>query len=141
MNIVIIEQGKDTYTAFGEKAGFQMGTTIRKKAYKEEVERVVIERFNSQFHVLKQAGANIPTTHKKTKHNITWLTSADVVAFANNTFANNTFVANPVTNKPKIYEILENPNGGLTLVKHDKELLDEDEAKIKLFETAVNGGK
>lgn len=141
MNIIIIEQGKDTYTVFGERAGYPLGSTIRKVAKKEEIERITVERFHSQVQVLKQAGADIPNTYKTQKYNITWVTSADVFAFANNTFVNNTFMATPATSKPKIYEILENSNGGLTLVKHDKELLDEDEAKIKLFETAVNGGK
>lgn len=40
--------------------------------------------------------------------------------------------------KPKIYEIKEKDNGFL-VVKHDQELLDEDEVKLKLFEKSVNG--
>lgn len=134
MNIVIIEQGKDTYTAIGERAGYPLGSTIRKEAHKAEIERIVVERFHSQIQVLKQGGADIPNTYKTIKHNITWISSADIFAFVNNTF-----VAKSATHKPKIYEILKNQNGGLTLVKHENELLDEDEAKIKLFETAVNG--
>lgn len=135
MNIVIIEQGKDTYTAFGERAGYPLGSTIRKVAHKEEIERIVVERFFSQIQVLKQAGANIPNTYRTVKHNITWVSSADIFAFVNNTF-----MAKSSTGKPKIYEVLDDGKG-LRLIKHDKELLDEDEAKIKLFETAVNGGK
>ena len=41
------------------------------------------------------------------------------------------------TSKPKIYEI-QNKDGGFFVVKHDKELLDEDEVKLKLFEKSVN---
>lgn len=50
------------------------------------------------------------------------------------------FIEKPVVKscKPKIYEIKEKDNGFL-VVKHDQELLDEDEVKLKLFEKSVNG--
>ena len=136
MNIVIIEQGKDTYTAISERSGYPLGTTIRKVARKQEIERIALERFNSQVHILKQDGADIPNVYKTIKHTITWVSACDIYAFANNNFA-----AKSVNSKPKLYEIQKNTNGGFTLIKHNAELLDEDEAKIKLFETAVNGDK
>ena len=39
--------------------------------------------------------------------------------------------------KPKIYEI-QNKDGGFMVIKHDQELLDEDEVKLKLFAKSVN---
>ena len=48
------------------------------------------------------------------------------------------FVPAKKSSKPKIYEI-QNKDGGFLVVKHDHELLDEDEVKLKLFEKSVNG--
>ena len=50
------------------------------------------------------------------------------------------FIEKPAvkSGKPKIYEIKEKDSGFL-VVKHDQELLDEDEVKLKLFEKSVNG--
>lgn len=132
--------GKDVYMAWGYREDMPMATVVRCKESlsRDEIEQMVWGRFAVQFMEWKYRGYS-QKSKKGTRldHSFLWVDAETI---------NETVLAGApqqlplidTNRKPKIYEVAV-VDGGLKLIKHDAELLDEDEAKLKLFERAVNG--
>ena len=145
--IIMMNLGDGVVSGFGYLDGIPVGSCILSRnrddmpQTQKDLERTMRTRMYSQVIEWQKYGKKRPANGKHMEWNIMWIDPKDVIDLANNGKPVQIPLLNePIKAKPKIYEVLDDGNG-LRLIKHDKELLDEDEAKIKLFETAVNGGK
>lgn len=140
--VIMIDLGGNTVTAFGWKNGVSLGTTVFRVedgVSRWELEKRVLARFSSQY--ITSGGASGVVTPRE-KWDVKWFDVNKILELDN---SGELFpqVAQPVkqpSGKPKIYEVVDDGNG-LRLITHERELLDEDEAKLALFAKAVNGGK
>lgn len=139
INIIVVKHDDKNYTAFGKREGATLSSTIHleEPESKRQIEKILSVRFGSQIVKARTDGVNIKKSTGKGIYNFQWVDFESVENWINKPLD---LPAAPVVKKakPKLYEVQINPNGGLTLIKHEKELLDEDEAKIRLFEAAVN---
>lgn len=137
--IVLMDLGKGVFNAYGWRKGVPLASAVLhgKGMSRGEVERAVRDRFHSQFHNDK-ANAKL-VDRKRLNWEIRWIDPKEAAELGRAERP----VQEPLMDiapkrKPKIYEVLDDGKG-LRLIRHDAELLDEDEAKLKLFEMAVNG--
>lgn len=145
--IVMMNLGDGVVSGFGYLDGIPAGSCILSRnrddmpQNQQDLEKMMKSRMYSQVIEWQKYGKKRPANRKHMEWDIMWIDPQDVIDLANNGKPVQIPLLNePIKAKPKIYEVLDDGNG-LRLIKHEKELLDEDEAKIKLFETAVNGGK
>lgn len=145
--IIMMNLGDGVVSGFGYLDGIPVGSCILSRnrddmpQTQKDLEKMMRTRLYSQVIEWKKYGKKRPADRKRMEWSIMWIDPQDVIDLANNGKPVQIQLLNePIKAKPKIYEVVDDGNG-LRLIKHDKELLDEDEAKIKLFETAVNGGK
>lgn len=145
--IIMMNLGDGVISGFGYVDGIPVGSCILSRnrddmpQTQKDLEKMMRTRLYSQVIEWQKYGKKRRATGVRMEWDIMWIDPKDVIDLANNGNPVQIPLLNePIKAKPKIYEVLDDGNG-LRLIKHDKELLDEDEAKIKLFETAVNGGK
>lgn len=145
--IIMMNLGDGVVSGFGYLDGIPAGSCILSRNRDDmpqtqtDLEKMMKTRLYSQVVEWQKYGKKRRANGKSVGWNIVWIDPQDVIDLAYNSKPVQIPLLNePIKAKPKIYEVLDDGNG-LRLIKHDKELLDEDEAKIKLFETAVNGGK
>lgn len=145
--IIMMNLGDGIVSGFGYLDGIPTGSCILSRnrndmpQKQKDLEKMMKTRLYSQVVEWQKYGKKRLADGKRMEWNIVWIDPQDVIDLAYNGKPVQIPLLNePIKAKPKIYEVLDDGNG-LRLIKHDKELLDEDEAKIKLFETAVNGGK
>lgn len=145
--IIMINLGDGVVSGFGYLDGIPAGSCILSRnrddmpQAQKDLEKMMKVRLYSQVIEWQKYGKKLSANRERVEWDIVWVDPQDVIDLANNGKPVQIPLLNePIKAKPKIYEVLDDGNG-LRLIKHDKELLDEDEAKIKLFETAVNGGK
>lgn len=146
--IVMMNLGDGVVSGFGYLDGIPAGSCILSRnrddmpQTQNDLEKMMKARLYSQVIEWQKYGKKRSANRKRMEWDIVWVDPQDVMDLVNN--GNKPvqipLLSEPIESKPKIYEVVDDGNG-LRLIKHDKELLDEDEAKIKLFETAVNGGK
>lgn len=143
----MINLGDGVVSGFGYLDGIPAGSCILSRnrddmpQAQKDLEKMMKVRLYSQVIEWQKYGKKLSANRERVEWDIVWVDPQDVIDLANNGKPVQIPLLNePIKAKPKIYEVLDDGNG-LRLIKHDKELLDEDEAKIKLFETAVNGGK
>lgn len=142
INIIVVKHDDKNYTAFGKREGVVLSSTVHleEPESKRQIEKMLSVRFGSQTVKARTDGIDIKKSTGKGIYNFQWVDFESVENWLNKPLDLPAAPAAPVVKKakPKLYEVQINPNGGLTLIKHEKELLDEDEAKIRLFEAAVN---
>lgn len=145
--IVMMNLGDGVVSGFGYLDGIPVGSCILSRnrddmpQNQKDLEKMMKARLYSQVIEWQKYGKKRLATGECTGWKIVWVDPQDVIDLVyNGKPVQIPLLAEPIKSKPKIYEVIDDGNG-LRLIKHDKELLDEDEAKIKLFETAVNGGK
>ena len=145
--IIMMNLGDGVVSGFGYLDGLPVGSCILSRnrddmpQTQKDLEKMMRGRMYSQVIEWQKYGKKRPANGKRMEWSIMWIDPQDVIDLANNGKPVQIPLLNePIKAKPKIYEVLDDGNG-LRLIKHEKELLDEDEAKFKLFETAVNGGK
>lgn len=141
--IFIIDQGCGYYVGFGNYRGVPVSSVARMEmgCTRSEVERTLSIRFFSQITAHKNAGRNVEPVHNRTKRvfDFEWIQEPDAQALLANNLPVFEVAPVPMPNrKPKIYEVVDDGKG-LRLITHEKELLDEDEAKLMLFAQSVNG--
>ena len=139
INIILVKHDDKNYTAFGKRDGVMLSSVLhlQEKASKKEIERILSVRFGSQAVKVRKDGINMANVRSRNIYNFQWVDFESIENWINKPLKL-TVTPEVKNTKPKLYEIKSHPNGGLTLIKHDNELLDEDEAKIKLFEAAAN---
>lgn len=145
--IVMMNLGDGIVSGFGYLDGIPAGSCILSRNRDDmpqtqtDLEKMMKIRLYSQVVEWQKYGKKRRANGKHMEWEIMWVDPQDVMVLARNGKpVQIPLMEEPIKSKPKIYEVVDDGNG-LRLIKHDKELLDEDEAKIKLFETAVNGGK
>lgn len=145
--IVMMDLGDGVVSGFGYLDGIPAGSCILSRNRddmphtQQDLEKMMKLRLYSQVIEWQKHGKKRHGKGKRMEWDIVWVDPQDVIVLAHNGKpVQIPLLSEPIKSKPKIYEVVDDGNG-LRLIKHDKELLDEDEAKIKLFETAVNGGK
>lgn len=125
----------DGVTGFAVQNGVGLLSSMinAKGMTKRQIESNFVSRFAAQRLYAVGRGKSDGGVHWE----FVWLDYDKVITCGNQ---QEFFIEKPVVKscKPKIYEIKEKDNGFL-VVKHDQELLDEDEVKLKLFEKSVNG--
>lgn len=145
MEVYVISSGNGIYTALGTYFGVPVSTSIlyRKEVSRAVLERDIISRFRNQACVWKRRGMG----HNKPTSRIEW--SFNYIDFGQ--FVKmypQVVVELPLEYTPqkkeeskglkKLYEITKDEKGTFVVKKHDKELLDEDEVKLILFQSVVN---
>ena len=145
--IIMMNLGDGVVSGFGCLDGIPAGSCILSRNCDDmpqtqtDLEKMMRVRLCSRVIEWQKYGKKRSANGKRVEWDIVWVDPQDVIDLANNGKpVQIPLLSEPIKSKPKIYEVVDDGNG-LRLIKHDKELLDEDEAKIKLFETAVNGGK
>lgn len=145
--IIMMNLGDGVVSGFGYLDGIPAGSCILSRnrddmpQTQQDLEKMMKARLYSQVIEWQKYGKKRLTNGKRMEWDIVWVDPLAVIDLANNGKpVQIPLMSEPIKSKPKIYEVVDDGNG-LRLIKHDKELLDEDEAKIKLFETAVNGSK
>lgn len=145
--IVMMNLGDGVVSGFGYLDGIPVGSCILSRnrddmpQTQKDLEKMMKVRLYSQVIEWQKYGKKRIANGKRMEWDIVWVDPQDVIVLANNGKpVQIPLLSEPIKSKPKIYEVVDDGNG-LRLIKHEKELLDEDEAKIKLFETAVNGVK
>lgn len=145
--IVMMNLGDGVVSGFGYLDGIPVGSCILSRnrddmpQTQKDLEKMMKVRLYSQVIEWQKYGKKRLANGKRMEWDIVWVDPQDVIVLANKGKpVQIPLLTEPIKSKPKIYEVVDDGNG-LCLIKHEKELLDEDEAKIKLFETAVNGGK
>lgn len=145
--IVMMNLGDGVVSGFGYLDGIPVGSCILSRnrddmpQNQKDLEKMMKVRLYSQVIEWQKYGKKRLANGKRMEWDIVWVDPQNVIVLANNGKpVQIPLLSEPIKSKPKIYEVVDDGNG-LRLIKHEKELLDEDEAKIKLFETAVNGGK
>lgn len=125
----------DGVTGFAMQSGVGLLSSMinAKGMTKRQIESNFVSRFAAQRLYAVGKGKSDGGVHWE----FVWLDYDKVITCGNQ---QEFFIEKPAvkSGKPKIYEIKEKDNGFL-VVKHDQELLDEDEVKLKLFEKSVNG--
>lgn len=140
-NIILISDlGNNTYMAWGYREGKPLASAVRCKGNdsRKHIENQILNRFASQWMEWKHKGVQqAKVSGARVGFAIYWIDQRAIIDLALGSAPQQQMM--PITSrKPKLYEVTV-VEGGLKLIKHDAELLDEDEAKLKLFERAVNG--
>ena len=101
---------------------------------KNTIQVAVWRRFASQYFKVKNRSEESP---KLADVRFVWMSLEDLMSRG---VGENLFVKPVGENaKPKIYSVSVDENGKPHLHKHDNDLMDEDEVKMKLMELALNG--
>lgn len=127
MYLIRVQQG---VIGFADENGLGLGSFIidTGKETRRSIEQKFVSRFSSQRHNIKGKNHFVDG-----RWEFVWL-DFNTIAKLEQPDLDLPEVKNK--SKSKIYEIV-NQDKGFLIVKHDKELLDEDEVKERLFENSV----
>lgn len=133
-NIYIIKQQNGTYTAFSTYAGVSMGATIHNRPdLTEEVEIIMRNRISAQMVDSKRKN-NVVLNEIRRRWSYVWLNEDEVIKRLT---TQQELCLEPKA-KPKVYEVITDPDGNPKVVSHERDLLDEDEMKLEILRRLTN---